>query len=128
MDWTHGNGVTYDPRDNTVIMSLRNQSAMIKVSRKTGEVIWILGQNHGWGADWQDKVLKPVGATQLPYYGHNPRVTPQGTIVLYDNALDQALPFDGGQRKGVHDTLSRGVEYEIDEEAMTVRQLWASVT
>ncbi|MGH8760867.1 MAG: aryl-sulfate sulfotransferase, partial [Burkholderiales bacterium] len=122
-DWTHGNGVTYDPRDDSIIMSLRNQDAVIKVDRASGRIKWILGEPSDWGP-LSDKLLKPLGELRWPYHGHNPRVTRHGTIVMYDNGLMQVRPFR--EPISPQATFSRGVEYEVDEKAMTVRQVWAS--
>ncbi len=124
-DWTHGNGVCYDHRDNSVIMSLRAQDAVIKVDKASGEIKWILGTHDGWSADKADKLLKPVGEVQWPWHGHNPRVTPQGTIVMYDNAIFQTRPYE--PPKPPHQCLARAVEYAIDEAAMEVRQVWSSL-
>lgn len=125
VDWSHGNGVTYDPRDDSMIISLRHQAAFIKVDRKTKEIKWILGPHVGWNEELSKKLLKPVGDDfRWPWYGHNPRVTEDGNIVLYDNGLFQAFPYD---KAAEIDTLfSRGVEYKIDEENMTIEQVWAS--
>lgn len=123
-DWTHGNGICYDHRDDSFIMSLRIQDAIIKVDRASGEIKWILGAHSGWDEKRSQKLLKPIGDFQWPWHGHNPRVTPQGTIVMYDNSIFHARPFDA--RKEPHDCFSRGVEFEVDEKHMEVRQLWSS--
>ena len=44
-DWTHGNGVTYDQRDDSVLVSLRLQDCILKIDRKSGEIVWILGDH-----------------------------------------------------------------------------------
>jgi hypothetical protein len=125
-DWTHGNGLGYDARDDSVIFSLRNQDAIFKVDRKTGDIRWILGENTDWGA-LTSKVLKPVGEPfRMIYRMHNPRLTSKGTVVVFDNGSNQARP----PRHPIppNEAWSRGVEYEIDEKAMTVRQVWASAS
>jgi hypothetical protein len=125
LDWTHGNGVSEDPRDGNILVLLRLQSAVLKIDRETGEIMWILGADHGWSPELRAKLLRPVGEPfRMFFYGHNPRITPQGTLTLYDNGLMQAFPFDPPLPP--HLTFARGVEYEIDEQAMTVRQVWAS--
>ncbi len=124
LDWTHGNGVAYDPRDDSVIMSLRLQDAVLKADRESGEIKWILGVDDGWNEALSKKVLKPVGTVRWPYHGHNPRITHAGTIVMYDNGILGARPFEPWLPP--HKTFSRAVEFEIDEDNMTVRQLWAS--
>lgn len=125
VDWTHGNGVTYDKRDDSMIVSLRHQAAFIKVDRKTKEIKWILGPHVGWNEELSKKLLTPKGDNfRWPWYGHNPRVTEEGNVVLYDNGLFQAFPPD---KPAEVDTLfSRGVEFKIDEENMTIEQVWAS--
>ena len=125
MDWTHANGLSYDKRDGTVLVSLRNQSAVLKVDPKTNEIKWILGNHRNWSDDLKDKLLEPIGDITWPAYQHNPRVTHKGTVILFDNrgwggamAFEEPLPLV--------DSFSRGAEFEIDEENMTVRQIWTS--
>lgn len=123
-DWTHGNGLAYDPRDDSVIASFRLQDAIMKIDRKSGRIKWILGEDSDWGP-LADKVLKPVGEPfRWPYHAHNPVVSPAGTLVVFDNGVFGARPF--AKFKAPNEVYSRGVEYDIDEKAMTVRQLWQS--
>jgi hypothetical protein len=125
LDWTHGNGLEYDPRDDSIIINLRHQDALIKIDRESGEIVWILGEHTDWSEELQKKLLKPVGEPfRWIYHAHNPRLTESGTIVLFDNGKFQARPFRPYAEP--EDTYSRTVEFEVDEEAMTVRQLWAS--
>ena len=42
-DWSHSNSVTYDPGDDSIIVSARYQDAVIKLDRESGDVVWILG-------------------------------------------------------------------------------------
>jgi arylsulfate sulfotransferase len=124
LDWTHGNGVTMDPRDGNIIVSLRIQDAVLKIDRTSGEILWILGTHDGWSEKYRSKLLKPEGDLRWPFHGHNPRVTPHGTIVMFDNGIFQARPF--APALPPDKTFSRGVEYLVDEKAMTVREVWAS--
>ena len=126
-DWTHGNGLTYDPSDDSVIINLKHQDALFKIDRATGEIVWIMGEHTGWPEHLQSKLLTPLGDDfQWMYHGHNPRLSERGTIVIYDNAAFQARPFR--EPDSVGETYSRAVEFEVDEENMTVRQVWASHT
>ena len=43
MDYVHVNSVAVDPKDNNLIVSMRNQYAVYKIDRETGAIIWILG-------------------------------------------------------------------------------------
>src|SRR5690606_22856813 len=47
---------------------------------------------------------------------HAPLVLPNGNLFVFDNGINRQF--------GAADSYSRGVEYEIDDEAMTVRQVW----
>ena len=124
-DWTHCNGVCYDPADNSVILSLRLQDCVIKIDRRSGEIKWILGDHEGWGAEHQSKLLTPIGeGFRWPWHGHNPRITSEGTIVMFDNAIYMARP--GSPRVPFHRSLSRGVEYRVNENDRTVEQVWTS--
>ena len=124
-DWTHGNGVTHDPRDDSVLLSLRLQDCILKIDRASGDIKWILGDHAGWSPELQPKLLKPVGKPfRWPWHMHNPRITSEGTIVLFDNGIYGARP--GHKRIPFHRSLSRGVEYRVDEASMTVEQIWSS--
>ena len=124
-DWTHGNGLYYDARDDSVIAGFKFMDAIIKIDRKSGTIKWILGEPTDWGA-LNDRVLRPVGGSEFrwPWRMHNPRLTPAGTIVVFDNGSHQSRP--PRPVKGVDEVFSRGVEYEVDEKLMTVRQVWQS--
>ena len=124
-DWTHGNGVTEDPRDGAVVMSLKHQDAILKVDR-SGDIRWILGVHDGWGEAFQSKLLTPVGDLTWHWHGHNPRVTPDGTIIMYDNAILQARPYD--RPKPPAACFARAVEFAVDENTMTVQQVWSTET
>jgi len=83
LDWTHGNGLEYDARDDSVIINLRHQDALFKIDRKSGDIVWILGEPTDWPVHLQDKLLKPVGEPfRWLYHAHNPRLTDSGTIIL----------------------------------------------
>ena len=121
-DWAHANAFAVDPADDAFVVSLRHQDAQVKVDR-TGAARWILGPHGGWDGPWRDRLLEPQGDLEWPYHGHGIEVTPHGTILLFDNGNNRALPFDTPMP--AEDSYSRAVEYEVDEEAMTVRQAWA---
>lgn len=58
-NWAHVNSVDYDPTDDSIIISSRHQSAVIKIGRDK-KVKWILSSPEGWREGWADKVLTPV--------------------------------------------------------------------
>jgi len=124
-DWSHSNAVWYDSRDDSVIVSVRHQDAVIKISRSSGRLIWILGPHENWGPAFQPYLLTPVGTPfEWQYHQHAPMVTPQGTLLLFDNGNYRASPFDGRAPLANSANHSRAVEYAIDEKNMQVRQVW----
>ena len=124
-DWVHTNAVTYDPSDDSFIVSARHQDAVFKFSRATGDLVWILGPHDNWSAEFQRFLLDPIGTPfRTQFHQHAPMITGEGNLVLFDNGNYRASPFDGQPQVPDSENFSRAVEYEIDEEAMTVRQIW----
>jgi arylsulfate sulfotransferase len=122
-DCEHANAVIEDPRDNSIIVSLRHQDAIIKFSRATGQLKWILGPHENWGPQFQQYLLTPVGTPFEWNYGqHAPMITPQGTLLVYDDGNFWASPFDPGLPDASN--YSRAVEYDINEQTMGVSQVW----
>ncbi|MFO1499895.1 MAG: aryl-sulfate sulfotransferase [Verrucomicrobiota bacterium] len=122
-DWEHANAILEDPADDSLIISMRHQNAVIKIAREDGQLRWILGPPENWGPEWQPYLLKPVGTPFLWSYGqHAPALTRQGTLLLYDNGNFRAMPFD--PRLADTNNFSRAVEYQIDEQSMEVSQVW----
>ncbi|QDT32180.1 aryl-sulfate sulfotransferase [Thalassoglobus polymorphus] len=121
-DWSHSNSVTHDPRDDSILVSVRHQDAVIKIDRKSGELVWILGNPRKWKGKHSRKLLKPIGRPSWQYHQHAVEITPQGTLLLFDNGNYQAVPFD----KILHakENRSRVVEFKVDEQDMTVEQVW----
>jgi arylsulfate sulfotransferase len=138
IDWAHTNAVVWVPADSSIIISCRVQG-VFKLSYDN-ELIWVLGPHEGWGnnrqgVDLNDYLLTPISSTGSPlsdtvakgqvtdpefewcWYQHAPFVMPNGNIMLFDNGQNrQFIPGNN--------SYSRAVEYEIDEENMTIRQVW----
>ena len=60
-NWAHVNSVDYDPTDDSIIISSRHQSAVVKIGRDK-KIKWILASPEGWKKGWAEKVLTPVDA------------------------------------------------------------------
>ncbi|MEK9678259.1 MAG: aryl-sulfate sulfotransferase [Rhodospirillaceae bacterium] len=123
-DWTHGNGVSYDPYDDSVLISLRHQDAVVKIDKKTKEIKWILGDHRGWEGDFKSKLLTRTGDFRWHYHGHNPRVTGENKFVMYDNGVIRNMP--PGPIAPPHQCFARALEYEVNPETMEVSELWSS--
>ena len=123
-DWSHGNGFFHDERDDSLLISFRMQDAVVKVDRKTGEIVWILGNHSGWPPHLQPKLLTPEGEMSWFYHQHMPQITSDGNLLLFDNRTFSASPFAPPLRPA--QTWTRAVKYAINEETRSVRQLWTS--
>ena len=121
-DWTHGNAIIYEEEDNSFVMSVPYQDAIIKVSMETGELVWILGNHDNWNEPWSDKLLMPVGDVGWSYKHHAISHTEHGTYLLFDNGVARSSPPDA--RMSLEDSYSRAVEYAVNEETMEVEQVW----
>jgi arylsulfate sulfotransferase len=122
-DSEHSNTIIEDPSDDSLIVSMRMQNAVIKFSRSTGQLRWILGPPANWGSAWQPYLLTPVGTPFVWQYAqHSPILTPQGTLILFDNGNYRVSPF--APIPSVTNYYSRAVEYSINEQTMQVSQVW----
>jgi arylsulfate sulfotransferase len=125
VDNEHANAVIDDTNDNSLILSLRDQNEVVKFDRASGQVKWILGPPANWGSDRQPYLLTPVGAPFDWNYGqHAPELTPQGTLLVYNDNNYAASPY----APWVDDfqNFSSGVEYAIDETNLEVSEVWNS--
>ena len=122
-DIEHANALIEDPRDHSIIVSMRNQNLVCKFSRETGRLKWLLGPHENWGPDFQPYLLTPVGAPfEWPYGQHSLMITPQGTLLIFDNGNHRASPFDPPLANT--NNYSRAVEYAINEQTMEITQVW----
>lgn len=121
-DWSHANALLYLPEEQAIIVSFRHLDCIMKIDWATKKIRWILGDPDGWGKAWQKYLLKPVGDLQWTYHQHSPQITPKGTLMVYDNGNYRARPFKKATLGP--DNQSRVVEFKIDEQAMTVEQVY----
>ncbi len=122
-DWSHANGVVYDAADDAILVSVRHQDAVIKFSRATGEVTWILGDHGNWKAPWADKLLKPADGLEWQYHQHNVTVTSDGRVMVFDNGSFRAVPHN--KPRAAPENFSRAAEFAVDEANMSVSAAWS---
>ncbi|MGM0490819.1 MAG: aryl-sulfate sulfotransferase [Planctomycetota bacterium] len=121
-DWSHANALQYLPEENAILVSFRHLDCVMKIDWETARTRWILGDPDRWGAEWQPFLLEPVGNMQWFYHQHSPKETPRGTLIMFDNGNYRAHPYS--PITPAAETQSRVVEYRIDEQAMTVEQVF----
>jgi hypothetical protein len=123
MDWCHANGTCYDARDDSILVSLRTQDCIVKIDRKSGALRWILGAHCNWRAPWAERLLKPSPSVAWQFHQHDCSITPEGTILCFDNGNHRAPPFETPTPAA--QSYSRAVEFAIDEFKGTVSQVWS---
>ena len=98
-DYFHVNAVEVDS-DGNLLVTARRPSAVYKIDRETGAIIWRLGgKESDFGLGEGVEFIKQ----------HDARRHPDGTISIFDN---RSQPPDG--------ETSRGILLEVDEDAMAV--------
>ena len=139
-NWAHVNSVDYDPTDDSIIVSSRHQSAVIKIGRDK-KVKWILASPEGWKGELAKKVLTPVDKDGKPIKCENSKCEgdfdwtwTQHTGWRIDARSKKGefwlSVFDNGDGRGMEQPAlpdmkySRLVVYKIDEAKHTVEQVW----
>ena len=147
-NWAHINSVNYDANDDSIILSVRHQGAVIKIGRDK-KVKWILGSPEGWSKAYQKYLLTPVDSkgkkiscgesgSRCPGYenvkgGFDWSWTQHTAYVVPEKSkkgLSTVTVFDNGDSRGMEQPAvpsmkySRAVEYVVDEKNMTVKQTW----
>lgn len=139
-NWAHVNAVDYDPNDDSIVISSRHQSAVVKIGRdKT--IKWILATPTGWKDAYKDKILTPVDQDGKPLKCENNACEggfdwtwTQHTAWIVDSKTNKDIlylsVFDNGDGRGLEQPAlpemkySRAVVYKIDQKKMTVQQIW----
>lgn len=106
-DWTHGNALVDVPADGTVLLSLRNQDFVLKISRSSSEIVWRLGD----GGDFT------LDSGNWFYHQHSPELLGDGSLLIYDNAVGAPTPEAGFPS-------ARALRLQVDEAARRAGPLW----
>ncbi|MCA9493986.1 MAG: aryl-sulfate sulfotransferase, partial [Myxococcales bacterium] len=121
VDFVHANvGIPLD--DGGALISVQRHDVAVRLDA-SGEIVWMLGDPSGWSEPWASRMLRPVGELIWPYHQHGLEWHPdRGLFLMFDNHVPDRTPYGPPSGPGMP---SRGVAYEVDEEAGTVRQVWA---
>ena len=121
VDWSHANTILFDPTDNTVVLNSRYLSSLIKINRSDKSIKWLFGETTGLSEELLTKSVKLINGDWF-WHQHSPSLTPDGTILIFNNDNYKAWPFDNPSQS----ELSYAVEYRINEDDLTAEQLWTS--
>jgi arylsulfate sulfotransferase len=124
-DWFHNNAATYDPSDDSVIISSR-ENFVIKLDYSTGRIIWILGDPTKYWYTFPSlraKALTLAPGGLYPIGQHAISMTSDGHLLLFNDGLgSQNQP--AGAPAGETRTFSAVSAYSIDTSTMTAQNVW----
>ncbi len=122
LDWAHTNAVS-PTDDGGLLISCRNQDVLLRVDADW-QLSWILGSSSGFGEDWREHFLRPIGEAWIdPQHQHGPELHPDGRLYVFDNGDRGFTPYDGGLTPQLRE--SRLLALQIDEARGTVEELWS---
>jgi hypothetical protein len=75
-DYVHMNSMCVDPSDGNFVFSFRHTDSIVKVDRKTGQILWTLGGK-------EDEF--GLTSNQVFSFQHYVRVEPDGSLWVFDN-------------------------------------------
>ncbi len=123
VDWFHMNGATYDPRDDSLIVSSR-ENFLIKIDYATGRVIWILGDPTKYWFTFPSLRARALTLDADGFYPigqHAPSITSDGQVMVFNDGFG-SLNQPAGQPAGASRMFSAVSVYSIDEASSTAHE------
>ena len=115
IDWFHMNAATYDPRDDTLLVSSR-ENFVIKIDYATGDLMWVLGDPskywHGFSSLAGSSLTVAPGGL-YPIGQHALSITHDGLLLLFNNGFG-SINQPAGTPAGETRSYSAVSAYSID--------------
>jgi hypothetical protein len=124
-DWFHVNASTYDPSDNTVIISSR-ENFLIKVNYSTHDIVWILGDPTKYWYTFPSlraKALTLDAGGDYPIGQHAVSITSEGYVMVFNDGLG-SLNQPPGEPAGLSRTYSEVSAYSVNAATMKAQNVW----
>lgn len=123
-DWFQNNSIFYDEDTDSIILSGRNQDAVISLGYTSNIINWIIGDPTNWDQALVDEYFfTPTGDTfEWQYAQHSVMVLEDGNIFMFDNGNNRSKLRETDV--DANDNYSRGVIYNIDPLNMTIEQVY----
>jgi arylsulfate sulfotransferase len=125
IDWFHFNASTYDPSDDTVIISSR-ENFLIKLNYLTHDIVWILGDPTKYWYTFPSlraKALLLDAGGDYPIGQHAVSITSDGYIMVFNDGL-ASINQPPGAPAGFQRAYSEVNAYSVNAAAMTAHQVW----
>lgn len=118
-DWLHLNSIEYYPEKQEVLLSSRNQSAVISLSSVDWSIRWIFADPKGWSPNFQQFIVRPTEPMVWPSGQHDAKLI-AGKLYLFDN---QATSEMDGRPTPAEEISSTVRSFELDEVHKTIREV-----
>jgi len=125
IDWFHMNAALYDPRDDSIIVSSR-ENFVVNLDYTTGTVRWILGDPTKYWYTFPSlraKSLTLSGDGLYPIGQHAVSIASDGSLMLFNNGAP-SFNQPSGAAVGESRTFSALSAFSIDIQSRTVRETW----
>jgi arylsulfate sulfotransferase len=125
IDWFHVNASTYDPSDNSVIISSR-ENFLIKVNYSTHDIVWILGDPTKYWYTFPSlraKALTLTAGGDYPIGQHGVSITADGYVMVFNDGFASLNP-PPGEPAGLNRTFSEVSAYSVNSTTMTAQNVW----
>ena len=124
-DWFHMNSATYDPRDDSVIVSSR-ENFLIKLDYSTGNIAWILGDPTKYWYTFPSLRAKAVTlqpGNLYPIGQHSVSITSDGLLMVFNDGYASSNQ-PAGAPAGQSLSYSAVSAYSIDSATSTAQEVW----
>ena len=125
VDWFHVNASTYDPSDDTVIVSSR-ENFLIKVNYSTHDIVWILGDPTKYWYTFPSlraKALTLNAGGDYPIGQHAVSITSDGYVMVFNDGYG-SVSQPPGESAGISRTYSEVSTYSVNAANMTAQNVW----
>ncbi len=125
VDWFHMNAATYDPADDTLVISSR-ENFVVKLDYATGKLIWLLGDEtkHWYTYPSLQKIALSLSYGQTPIGQHAVSMTKDGKLMLFNNGR-RSFNNPAGTPAGIDLATSQTAIFAIDNQNKTAQVAWS---
>lgn len=125
VDWFHMNAATYDPADDTLVISSR-ENFVVKLDYATGKLIWLLGDEtkHWYSYPSLQKLALSLSSGQTPIGQHAVSMTKNGKLMLFNNGR-RSFNNPAGTSAGIDLATSQTAIFAVDNQNKTAQVTWS---
>lgn len=124
-DWFHMNSAIYDPADDTLLVSSR-ENFVVKLDYESGRIFWLLGDpTKYWYAAYPSlrALALKVTSGKVPVGQHALSIAPDGHLMLFNNGT-ASLNEPPGTPAGTNPGFSAVSKYAIDAVRGAAAEIW----